>query len=252
MNDKLAKAFQNGKAIIPFITCGDPSLQATADIIKAACLNGADIIGLRVPFSDPVAESACMQAASHRALAAGITADIIFDFAVQLNSQISAPVILISYANTVFSYGTERFSQNCAQAGIDGVILLDVPLEERQEFAEAFHKYSISLIPTAALIEQKRIERICQTAEGFIYFNQPSEGASSIQAFKAAMSQLQANIHMPVAVQLNLSVPEQAAAAKYADGIILETAAGQLIGKYGFKAAPYIGRLIAEIKKQIS
>ena len=110
MNDKLAKAFQNGKAIIPFITCGDPSLQATADIIKAACLNGADIIGLRVPFSDPVAESACMQAASHRALAAGITADIIFDFAVQLNSQISAPVILISYANTVFSYGTERFS----------------------------------------------------------------------------------------------------------------------------------------------
>ena len=169
--NKISEIFKRGKALIPFITCGDPNLDATAEIIKSMCAGGADIIGLRIPFSDPVAESAYMQSAACRALSNGVTTDTIFDFVSRIRSEIQQPIIIISYANSVFSYGTQRFIDKCAQTGIEGLILLDVPLEERQEFASLCRPSKIALIPTAALIDKQRIEKICETKESFIYFS---------------------------------------------------------------------------------
>ena len=125
----LASAFQNGKAFIPFVTCGDPDLETTKAIVKSLAENGADLIELGIPFSDPTAEGPVIQAASLRALNAGTTTDKIFDMVRELRSSVSIPMVFMTYANVVFSYGTERFAKSCADLGIDGLIIPDVPFE---------------------------------------------------------------------------------------------------------------------------
>ncbi len=249
--NKISEILKRGKALIPFITCGDPNLDATAEIIKSMRAGGADIIGLRIPFSDPVAESAYMQSAACRALSNGVTTDTIFDFVSNIRGEIQQPIIIISYANSVFSYGTRKFIDKCAQTGIEGLILLDVPLEERQEFASLCRLSKISLIPTAALIDKQRIEKICETKESFIYFSPARSCAKNLQAFKEIMSELPSQMRMPVAARLDLSIPGADSEIKYADGVILETEISRLIDEYSFKAARPIEKLIAEIKTQI-
>jgi len=130
----IREAFKNGKAFIAFITCGDPDLETTAAAVRAAAENGADLIELGIPFSDPTAEGPVIQAANIRALAGGVTTDRIFDFVRELRRDVKIPMVFMTYANVVFSYGSERFISTCSQVGIDGLILPDLPFEEREEF----------------------------------------------------------------------------------------------------------------------
>ena len=133
---KIKKAFENGKAFIPFLTCGDPSLEITEQLVYAMADAGADLIELGIPFSDPTAEGPVIQEADIRALAGGATTDKIFDMVRKIRTKTQVPMVFMTYANVVFSYGTEKFIGKAAQLGMDGLILPDVPFEEKSELSD--------------------------------------------------------------------------------------------------------------------
>lgn len=166
---KIKSAFEKGKTFIPFITCGDPDLETTEKIVRAAVINGADLIELGIPFLDPTAEGPVIQGANIRALAGGVTTDKIFEMVKRLRKDISIPMVFMTYANVVFSYGAERFIGICNEIGIDGLILPDLPFEEKEEFLPLCHKYDVDLISLIAPTSDNRIAMIAKEAEGFIY-----------------------------------------------------------------------------------
>lgn len=163
------KAFENGKAFIAFITCGDPDLETTAKAVKAAADNGADLIELGIPFSDPTAEGPVIQGANTRALNGGITTDKVFDFVKDIRKDVKIPMVFMTYANVVFSYGADKFISNCSNAGIDGIILPDLPFEEKEEFSPICDKYDVDLISLIAPTSENRIAMIAKEAKGFLY-----------------------------------------------------------------------------------
>ena len=165
----LKTAFNGGKALIPFITCGYPDLETTGKLVREAVKNGADLIELGIPFSDPTAEGPVIQGANIRALAGGVTTDKIFDFVRELRKDITIPLVFMTYANVVFSYGAENFISTCAEIGIDGIILPDLPFEEKNEFQPICSKYSVDLISLIAPTSKERIAMIAGEAEGFLY-----------------------------------------------------------------------------------
>ena len=165
----IAKAFAGGKAFIPFITCGDPDLDTTEQAVRAMARAGADLIELGIPFSDPTAEGPVIQAANQRALSSGVTTDKIFGMVRRLRRDVEIPLIFMTYANVVFSYGTERFCAACEEIGIDGLILPDVPYEEKGEFEPVCRRHGLDLISMIAPTSQARIAAIARDAAGFLY-----------------------------------------------------------------------------------
>ena len=139
----IGKAFENGKAFIAFITCGDPDLETTVATVRSAVENGADLIELGIPFSDPTAEGPVIQGANLRALNGRVTTDKIFAFVKELRCDVKVPMVFMTYANVVFSYGAEKFISICHEIGIDGLILPDLPFEEKEEFLPLCHKYGV-------------------------------------------------------------------------------------------------------------
>lgn len=148
----IKKAFANGKAFIAFITCGDPDLATTAAVVRAAVENGADLIELGIPFSDPTAEGPVIQSASYRALAGGVTTDKIFGLVKELRADVETPLVFMTYANVVFSYGAEKFISSCKELGVDGLILPDLPFEEKGEFDGLCKQYGVDLILLSRLL----------------------------------------------------------------------------------------------------
>ena len=144
------QAFENGKAFIAFITCGDPDLETTASVVRSAVQNGADLIELGIPFSDPTAEGPVIQGANLRALSGGVTTDKIFDLVRELRRDVRVPMVFMTYANVVYSYGAECFIRTCHEIGIDGLILPDVPFEEKEEFLPYCHQYGVDLVSLVA------------------------------------------------------------------------------------------------------
>lgn len=142
---KIRSAFENGKAFIPFITCGDPNLETTAKIVREAVANGADLIELGIPFSDPTAEGTVIQGANVKALAAGVTTDKVFDLVRDLRKDVTIPMVFMTYANVVYSYGAEKFISTCKEIGIDGLILPDIPYEEKEEFYHSARNMMLTL-----------------------------------------------------------------------------------------------------------
>ena len=167
MNKNIQKAFETGKAFIPFITCGAPSLAVTERIVYAMEEAGADLIELGIPFSDPTAEGPVIQAANVRALSGGVTTDKIFDMVRRIRQKTSIPMVFMTYANVVYSYGTERFAKAAAEIGMDGLILPDVPFEEKEEFAVPFKEQGLDFISLIAPTSHERIAMIAKEAEGF-------------------------------------------------------------------------------------
>ena len=245
MNKRIAEAFANGKAFIPFLTCGDPSLEVTEQLIYAMEEAGADLIELGIPFSDPTAEGPVIQAANVRALSGGVTTDKIFDMVKRLRQNTKIPMVFMTYANVVFSYGTERFIQKAASLGMDGLILPDVPFEEKEEFDSVCKKYGLDLISLIAPTSHERITQIAKEAEGFVYCVS-SLGVtgmrSAITTDIGAMVQLvKAAKDIPCAVGFGISTPEQAAAmAAKSDGAIVGSAIVKLCGQYKEACVPYV------------
>ena len=249
----IRKAFENGKAFIPFITCGDPDLETTAAIVRAAAANGADLIELGIPFSDPTAEGPVIQGANLRALSGGVTTDQIFDLVKELRRDVEVPMVFMTYANVVFSYGTERFISTCREIGIDGLILPDVPYEEKEEFLPACRKYGVDLISLSAPTSEDRIAMIAREAEGFLYIVS-SLGVTGMRSeiktdLESIVETVRENTDVPCAIGFGISTPEQAAnMAGISDGAIVGSAFVMLIGKYGNDAPEYVGEYVKGMK----
>ena len=252
----IAKAFQNGKAFIPFITCGDPDLQTTAAAVREMAQNGADLIELGIPFSDPTAEGPVIQAANIRALSGGVDTDKIFDLVRDLRKDVTVPMVFMTYANVVYSYGAEKFISICSEIGIDGMILPDIPFEEKEEFSEVCCRYDVDLISLIAPTSENRIGMIAKEAEGFIYLVS-SLGVTGVRSeittdLGAIVKVIRENTSVPCAIGFGISTPEQAKKmAGIADGAIVGSAIVRLLEKYGKDAPEYIGRYVREMKNAI-
>ena len=254
---KIAAAFQHGKAFIPFVTCGDPDLETTGKIVREMEKAGADLIELGIPFSDPTAEGPVIQGANIRALAGGVTTDKIFDFVRGLRRDVTVPLVFMTYANVVFSYGIERFAAACADAGIDGLILPDVPHEEKEEFAPAFRTRGIDFISLIAPTSENRITEIAKDAEGFLYLvsslGVTGERAEIRTDLQSIITNIRANTQIPVAVGFGISTPEQAAnMAAISDGVIVGSAIVRRIAAHGRDSAPDAAAFVAEMKQAVS
>ena len=252
----IRKAFENGKAFIPFITCGDPDLATTIACVKEMAKNGADLIELGIPFSDPTAEGPVIQGANIRALAGGVTTDKVFDMVVELRKDVTVPMVFMTYANVVFSYGAERFISTCQRIGIDGLILPDLPYEEKEEFIDICHEYDVDLISLIAPTSENRIAMIAKDAEGFIYLVSSlgvTGTRSDIKTDLGAITEvIRANTDVPVAIGFGISNPETAhRMAALSDGAIVGSAIIKILEKYGRDAAPYVGEFVKEMKEAL-
>lgn len=253
---KIKQAFSDGKAFIPFITCGDPDLETTAKVVKAAVENGADLIELGIPFSDPTAEGPVIQAANIRALNGGVNTDKIFDFVRELRKDITIPLVFMTYANVVFSYGSDKFISLCAEVGIDGLILPDIPFEEKEEFLDICHKYDVALISLIAPTSKDRVGMIAKNAEGFIYLVS-SLGVTGVRTeinteLSSIVEVIRENTDIPCAIGFGISTPQQAHdMAAVADGAIVGSAIIKIIEKYGKNSADYVGEYVRSMKKAL-
>ena len=249
---RIEEAFQKHKAFIAFITVGDPDLETTERVVHAAVENGADLIELGIPFSDPTAEGPVIMKADEVALKAGTTTDKVFELTKKLRKTITVPMVYMTYANVVFSYGCEKFAQKAADAGIDGLILPDVPYEEKEEFTEVFDRYGLDLISMIAPTSEDRIAMIAKEAKGFIYMVSSlgvTGTRSEITTDISAMTDLvKKNSEVPCAVGFGISTPEQAAKmAELSDGAIVGSAIIKIIAKYGKEAAGPVGEYVKEM-----
>lgn len=252
----IAKAFSGGKAFIPFITCGDPDLETTGNAVRAAVENGADLIELGIPFSDPTAEGPVIQGANLRALTGGVRTDDIFAFVRKLRKDISVPMVFMTYANVVFSYGAEKFISTCRDTGIDGLILPDLPFEEKEEFLPYCRKYGVDLISLIAPTSEDRISMIAREAEGFLYIVS-SLGVTGTRSeittdLDSIIKVVRESTDIPCAVGFGISTPEQARKmAMLSDGAIVGSAIIKLLAKYGREAPSHIGAYVKEMKDSI-
>ncbi|MCR5249589.1 MAG: tryptophan synthase subunit alpha [Lachnospiraceae bacterium] len=261
---RIAEAFKNGKAFIPFITCGDPDLETTKAAVKAMVENGADLIELGIPFSDPTAEGPVIQGANVRALSGGVTTDKVFAMVRELREELSVPMVFMTYANVVYSYGVksgsdsgaEAFIRTCSEIGIDGLVLPDVPFEEREEFLPVCRKYGVDLISFIAPTSENRIAMIAKEAEGFIYIVSSLGVTGERSEFNTDLASIvkliRENSDTPCAIGFGISTPEQAAKmSAISDGAIIGSAIIRLLERYGKDAPEKIGEYVKSITTAI-
>ena len=252
----IRKAFEHDKAFIPFITCGDPDLETTYKSVKAAIENGADLIELGIPFSDPTAEGPVIQGANLRALSGGVTTDKIFDLVKRLRSETDIPMVFMTYANVVFSYGSGRFISICGDIGIDGLIIPDLPYEEKDEFLPYCREYGVALISLIAPTSGDRVAMIAKEAEGFIYVVSSLGVTGTRSSIETDLSSIvdiiRKNTDIPCAIGFGISTPAQAHdMAVLADGAIVGSAIIKLLEQYGKDAPEYIGAYVKSMKEAL-
>lgn len=254
--NNIQKAFANNKAFIPFITCGDPDLETTKKVVIEAVRNGADLIELGIPFSDPTAEGPVIQGANLRALKGNVTTDKIFDMVKELRKEVTVPIAFMTYANVVYSYGIERFGQKCQEAMVEGVVLPDLPFEEKDEFEPVLAKYGVSLISLIAPTSKDRIAMIAKNAKGYLYIvsslgvtGTRSEITTDLGSIVEVVRQ---NTDIPCAIGFGISTPLQAAKmASLSDGAIVGSAIIKIIEKYGKESPSYVGEYVRSMKEAL-
>ena len=250
---RIREAFQNGKAFIPFLTCGDPDLETTERAVRLAKENGADLVELGIPFSDPTAEGPVIQEASLRALKSGTTTDKIFAMVRSLRKDVKIPFVFMTYANVVYSYGADRFFSLCRETEVDGLILPDLPYEEKGEFEAIAEQYDVDLISMIAPTSEDRIARIAKEAKGFIYLvsslGVTGERTKITTDIGSIVRVIRENTDIPCAVGFGISTPEAAAEmAALSDGAIVGSAIVKLFAKYKENAPEKAGELIRQMK----
>jgi tryptophan synthase alpha chain len=238
------------------VTCGDPSLDVTEEIVYAMVEAGADLIELGIPFSDPTAEGPVIQGANLRALSGGVTTDKVFDLVRKLRQKVTIPMVFMTYANVVFSYGSEKFVSTCKEIGIDGIILPDIPYEEKGEFDDVCKKYDIDLVSLIAPTSHDRISMIAKDANGFVYCVSSlgvTGTRTEITTDIGAMVKLVKDAKdIPCAVGFGISTPEQAKnMAEKADGVIVGSAIVKLCAQYGKDCVPYVKEYVKSMKDAI-
>ena len=254
---RISDAFKNGKAFIPFITLGDPDLDTTEKIILEMAKNGADIIELGIPFSDPTAEGPVIQEANLRALKGGINTDKVFEFTKKIRSLVNVSLVYMTYANVIFSYGSEKFISKCKEVGIDAIIVPDVPFEEREEFLPYCEKYGIDFIYLIAPTSNERIKMIAKEAKGFIYVV-TSLGVTGVRSsittdISSIVKSIKEETDVPCAIGFGIQTPDQAKEmAKSSDGVIVGSKIIKLLHENEAEAPSVIGKYVKEMKEAMN
>ena len=254
--NKISEAFENKKAFIPFITGGDPSLDVTKKLILAMQEAGADLIEVGIPFSDPIAEGPVIQEADERALSAGCTLDKLFDAIKEVKDEIHIPMVFMTYVNPIFTYGKEKFMQRCVECGMAGVIVPDVPFEEKAEFDPLCRQYGLDLVSLIAPTSHDRIRMIAKEASGFVYCVS-SLGVTGVRSnittdIGAMVKLVKETQDIPCAVGFGISTPEQAARmAAQSDGAIVGSAIVKICAKYGKDCVPHIKEYVCSMKAAV-
>ena len=255
---KFAQLKQNGaKALIPFVTAGDPDLETTERLVPALFAAGADLVEIGVPFSDPVAEGPVIQKASKRALDAGTTLTGIFAMVGRLRAQTDEPILLMLYLNSIFRFGKERFFRLCAENGVDGVIVPDMPYEERDEIQAEADKSGVVSVSMVAPTSHGRIATIASEAKGFLYCVS-STGVTGMRGsfrtdFVAFFGAVKQYAKVPCAVGFGISNQEQAKRmASYCDGVIVGSAVVSLVERFGRDAVPAVSEFVQSLKRAVA
>lgn len=254
--NKIAKAFENGKAFIGFVTAGDPDLKASEQIMINMAKAGCDLIEIGIPFSDPIAEGPVIQEANLRSLKQGTTTDMVFELTKKVSAQVDIPLVYMTYLNVLFKYGYDRFLQNAKDAGVSGVIIPDMPFEEKDELQSVAKNYGIEVVSLIAPTSEDRIKMIAQKAEGFVYTvsslgvtGTRSEIKTDLTAITKAIKEV---TDVPVAIGFGINTPEQAKQySAIADGVIVGSAIVKLIGQYGTDAPQQVFDYVKAMKDAI-
>ncbi len=254
--DEKFKALGEEKALVTFITAGDPDLDTTKSLVLTMERNGADIIELGVPFSDPVAEGPTIQRSSLRSLRGGVTLVKIFETVKDIRTETQIPLLLMMYINTIFRFGTQRFFDLCVQCGIDGVIVPDLPFEEKDEIEDFAKAADVRLISLVAPTSHDRIAKIASAAEGFLYCVS-STGVTGTRNefttdFDKFFGEIKKNVKIPCCVGFGISSPEQAKAMSgYCDGVIIGSAIVKIVEKYGKDSPAFVAEFTKSLKNAI-
>jgi tryptophan synthase alpha chain len=262
--DRLAQRFtaidkQKGKALVTFITAGDPDLAITAAMIHLLEEAGADIIELGMPFSDPMADGPTIQLSSERALTAGTTLDGILEMVCTVRTTSSIPIILMGYLNPIHAYGYDRFAHDAAQAGVDGVLLVDMPPEESRKFLTIANSHGLNVIflltPTS---DKSRIATVAELGKGFIYYVTVTGVTGARQevsdSLAVELGRIRKQVKLPIMAGFGISTPQQAASvASLADGVVVGSAIVKLFQQYsGNKLKTEVKRFVSSLKQAIT
>lgn len=253
---KIENAFDHGKAFIAFVTGGDPTLEITEELIPAMAKAGADLIEIGLPFSDPVAEGAVIQEANERALSAGCTTDKLFEMLKRVSPNVNVPLVFLTYLNPIFTYGKEKFMARCVECGISGLIIPDMPFEEKGELKSVCKQYGIDIISMIAPTSHERISMIAKEAEGFVYCVS-SMGVTGVRSEISTDIGEMVNLvkkvtETPVAVGFGISSTEQAQTmAKIADGVIVGSAIVRIVKEHGTDCIKPVCDYIRQMKKAV-
>jgi tryptophan synthase alpha chain len=253
----IEKAFLNRPAFIGFVTGGDPTIEKSEEFILEMIRGGADLVEIGVPFSDPIAEGPVIQEANIRALSAGATVEKLFGLVKSLRSKTAVPLVFLTYLNPVFHYGYDAFFRSGRDAGLDGIIIPDLPFEEQDEVRGSAAKYGIDLISLIAPTSEDRIRKIAEAAAGFIYLvssmgvtGTRSEIGSGLASMAAAVK---AVTQVPAAVGFGIHTPAQAAEiGKIADGVIVGSAIVKLVAEHGAEAGQRIYEYVKSMKDALT
>jgi len=254
--NRLNQVFANGKAFIPFITAGDPSIEITEQLVLQMAEAGADLIELGIPFSDPVAEGQVIQDANIRALSNGVTVDKIFDMLKRIRKTCNVPIAFMTYANPIFAYNSDRFLRNCLEAGVDALIVPDLPFEEKGELMPFCLKYGIILISLIAPTSSNRIHMIAREAQGFVYCVS-SMGVTGIRQnigddVREMVRLVKEVKDIPCAVGFGISTPKQASRmAEFSDGVIVGSAIVKIVEQYGYQCVPHVVEYVRKMKNAV-
>ena len=253
---KIHEAFENGRAFIAFVTGGDPDLDTTKKIIKEMEKAGADLIEIGIPFSDPIAEGPVIQEANERALANGCTTDKLFDALKNIKDEVSVPLVFLTYINPIYAYGVDKFLDRCNECGIQGLIIPDLPYEEKDEIADECKDHDVDIISLIAPTSHDRIKMIAKEATGFIYCVS-SLGVTGVRSdintdLGGMVKLVRETTDVPCAFGFGIATPEQAEyVAKYSDGAIVGSAIVKIVAEYGKESVPYVGEYVKSMKDAI-
>lgn len=251
---KITKAFENRKAFIAFITGGDPDLETTEKLVPAMADAGADLIEIGIPFSDPVAEGVVIQEADERALQGGCTTDKLFDMVTRIRLKTDVPLLFMTYLNPIYTYGKEKFLSRCAECGIEGIIVPDMPFEEKDELSELCELYGVDLISMITPTSEERIALIAKEAKGFIYCVS-SLGVTGVRSeittdIGRMIQKVREVTDIPCAIGFGIATPEQAGSmAKLADGVIVGSAIVKLVAKFGKESIEPVSEYVRSMIK---
>ena len=256
--NRISNAFknENGKAFIGFLTAGDPDIKSSEEFILEMVKAGADLIEIGIPFSDPIAEGKVIEAANTRALSNGATTDTVFELVQSIRAKIQVPLVFLTYLNPVFKYGYEKFFRRCNSTGIDGIIIPDLPFEEKGELAEYAERNDVKIISLIAPTSKERVKRIAENSTGFIYLVS-SMGVTGVREnidtdLESIIKDIRSATNTPVAVGFGISTPEQARKfSAISDGVIVGSAIVKIIEQHGKTAAKHVYEYVKSMKSAI-